>query len=268
MATSDVDICNQALGRIGCRDSIASLQEQTTEGRTCNLYYATTRDEMLRAAQWNFARKVAYLSVLKAAPGTPENPNPSNGVWNPGTMPAPPWLYSYAYPSDCIRMRSIMPNYNSSGAGTGVPIFSVPTEVPPPLYVGAQGVRFIEGTDTNQQGQQVKCVLTNAEQALGVYTMRIFNPDIFDAQFKTAFISALAYRLARPLSGNKDLAQEARAEAAQAVMQARISDGNEGTTNVNRIPDFLAVRGYSGEWTTPVGGILPGAWDTPSWLGI
>ena len=83
--TTDTDICNRAMGMVGARSTIASLaQENSPEARICRLYYATTLGAMLRSAHWNFARKVAYLSLLKSAPGTPENTaTPAATTWSP-----------------------------------------------------------------------------------------------------------------------------------------------------------------------------------------
>lgn len=65
--SSDVDICNLALQRLGAK-SISSLSEDSTAGRECNRVYAHARDSELRAHPWNFARARASLAASSTAP--------------------------------------------------------------------------------------------------------------------------------------------------------------------------------------------------------
>jgi hypothetical protein len=87
--TSEVDICNRALSRLGTRSTISSLDENSTEARTASIWYAATRDALLRAADWNFARRRVALADL-------------------GNPPAD-WSYRYALPNDCLRLLRLAP---------------------------------------------------------------------------------------------------------------------------------------------------------------
>ena len=87
MATSDVDICNRALSRLGTRATISALDENSTEARTVSIWYAATRDTLLRAHDWNFARRRVILADQGAAPTG--------------------WTFRYALPTDCIRLLRI-----------------------------------------------------------------------------------------------------------------------------------------------------------------
>ena len=84
---TDTDIGNMALSRLGTRATIADLAENTTEARVLQTWYAATRDALLRARAWNFARVRRALSLS-------------------GTAPAG-WTWSYALPSDCLRFLEI-----------------------------------------------------------------------------------------------------------------------------------------------------------------
>lgn len=84
MATTDVDICNRALSRLGTRATIAALDENSTEARTASIWYAATRDTLLRAHDWNFARRRVFLAGQGAAPTG--------------------WRFRYAVPTDCVRL--------------------------------------------------------------------------------------------------------------------------------------------------------------------
>lgn len=261
--TSAVDIANQALGQISARATIAAFDERSTEARAVRLYYDDTLDALLRAAPWNFCRKVDYLTLLKAAPGTPENPAASLGVWSPA-YPPPPWLYSYFLPSNCVKFRFVIPQVDS-GSLTGTPIFSVPSYVPVP-FSAMQPQKFVLGTDVDLAGNQCTTISTNQQQALGVWNQRIENPDLWDSSFKQAMIDCLAVRLALPVTGDRSLAQLLKGWSSSAmgsINVARANDGNEGLTEDNHVPDWLVVRGFARDWSARS---FAGFWDTPSFL--
>lgn len=262
--TVDTDICNRALAAIGSRSTIASLNENSAEARVCRQFYTSTRDAVLRSAHWNCARKVAYLSLVKSLPGTPENTSSGAPAWNPA-WPPPPWLYEYAYPSDCLQMRYISPQLFTTGNAV-VPTFSVPSlgAVPPFLQVAPQ--RFLVGLDTDTNGNQTRVVLTNQDQAIGIYTAQVTIPDLWDSTLIEAMVASLAVRICVPISGDKKMKEDARQEAAVAIQQARLSDGNEGWQTQDHIPDWIRTRGVGLDWMGPATDGLVGAWSTPSFL--
>lgn len=260
---SAVDIANQALGQISARATIASFEERSTEARAVRTYYADTLDALLRAAPWNFCRRVDYLTLLKAAPGTPENPTAGPGYWTPA-QPPPPFLYSYLLPADCVKFRYVTPQVSQGGI-TGTPIFSVPSYVPVPLYA-SQAQKFIVGTDFDLAGNECTTISTNQNQAIGTWNRRVENPGLWDASFKQAMIDSLAVRLALPVTGDRALAGMIKGWASSAmgsINVARANDGNEGLTQDNHVPDWLVVRGFARDWTTNG---YTGFWDTPSFL--
>lgn len=61
LTSAEVDICNQALGKIGGKQITVAVQT-STEGVQCNLHYAQTRDALLRSFWWNFASDSLTLS--------------------------------------------------------------------------------------------------------------------------------------------------------------------------------------------------------------
>jgi hypothetical protein len=67
MATSDVDICNAALIKLGA-DTINALNENNVRARTMSARYADVRDAELRRRRWKFSIKRASLAALSAAP--------------------------------------------------------------------------------------------------------------------------------------------------------------------------------------------------------
>lgn len=65
--TSEVSICNTAL--IGANSAtITALNQDSIEAERCSVFYAQTRDEVLRAHPWNFAIKQQVLQLEAQAP--------------------------------------------------------------------------------------------------------------------------------------------------------------------------------------------------------
>jgi hypothetical protein len=252
--TTEVSICNRALQAIGTRSTIASLTEASVEARNCNLIYADTRDQVMNMAFWNFARKTQLLALLKSAPGTAGNPASTGQNWS-SAYPSPPWLFEYTYPNDCLQMRQIVQQVQN--LYTGVPFTTAGSNMYP--YAVGLGSPFIVATDLIG-GAQTSVVLTNQYQAIGIYTMQIVNPNLFGPQFVEALVQALAAKLVIALTGQVSLANTKFAQANALIMQARASDGNEGLTIINNMPDWMTIRedGYFGAaidtgYTAPYG---------------
>lgn len=240
---SDVDICNLALAAIGTRSSISALDEGSTESNACALQYTVARDAVLGGVHWNFARKQALMAVLKDA--------------SLGQSVPPPWNYEYAYPSDCLQGRYVMPQLAATGGG-------VPGTVPVQSIASAP-VYFLVGSDTDSNGNDQNVILTNQPQAILVYTKRITNPSLFGPDFVDAFAYYLASRICIALTGDKGLARGMFDMADKLVKAAQTSNGNEGITVIDSVPDWIRVRGYSSDWAYPPGSIT---WCQPTQLSM
>lgn len=88
--TSEVQICNMALVAIKSSATVTSIRpsDGSEEARYCALLFDDVRDEVLRAADWNFARRYRTLSL---------STDDAQGLWD----------YQYVYPSDCLVIREI-----------------------------------------------------------------------------------------------------------------------------------------------------------------
>ena len=245
---AEVDIANRALSAIGTRSQIASLTEQSNESIAAQLLLEPLRDELIRLAPWNFATNYNNMTLVCAAPGTPENPTTGTTTWAKG-IPPPPWAYEYLYPSDCLRPLWIVPQF-ATGFASGIPITTAVTGGVPQFWNGPP-VRFKVAVDqispvTGQPavgGADTRVILTNQEQAILAYLRRITNPDVMDDNFVQAWVAALAGRLAIPLTGDKALANMKLGEANSYIQMARGVDGNEGLTINDVTPDWIRVRG-------------------------
>lgn len=226
MTSSITDICNRALSAIGTQSFIASLAEQSPEAVNCALWYDNTRTSLLRAAPWAFARKQLFLTLL--------------GKFSDGTSPYP-WIFKYAYPEDCLKFRYIVqPPFPIEGAIS-----------PPQVGVGPIGPtwlrpsrqwRFLINSDIDENGNEVKTILSNVCNAIGVYTRDSDNPDMFDSQFDSALTAALAHKLVIPLSGNVGMRDGFEKSAEKSVLNAMVSNANESITSSDVQVDWIAAR--------------------------
>lgn len=235
MATGSVlSICNRALLSIGSQAQISSLNEGSVQADSCNTLFTPTFESLARTAYWNCLRKQASLSLIAAAPGTPEN---QNGV----TLPIPPipWLYSYQLPSDSLQARFIVPSFPSPAIGI-VPISPAMIGAATSYGIGQIPFRVAYATDSNNNPIQI--VLTNQTQAQLVYTVNQPNPQIWDSQFQSAMVASLAAYLVLALSLSIDLAKIQISLADSMIAQARVRDGDEGTTSQDSIPDWIRAR--------------------------
>lgn len=240
---SDVDVANQALDNIGARFSITSIDPpgppNNPNAVVVARHYQPKMDALFRAAHWNFARKQVALSLIKAAQGTPENPD---GTTLP--EPPPPWQYEYTYPADCLLLRYLLPDPPQIGT-TSPPVLAAGL-VATPTWFPPIGFKFAVALDTDSNGNQIKVILTDLEYAQGIYTARVKNVDLWDPHFMLAAAATLGAWLCNPLARSATVLKEQVEIASSIIKQARISDGNEGVTSVDHLPDWMQVRGFSG----------------------
>lgn len=234
MSASVLSIANRSLLSVGARAQVADLQEGSAEANAISVLFAPTFEHLARSARWNCLRKQASLSLLAAATGTPENPDGT-------TLPQPPvpWLYQYSYPSDCLALRNIVPALPVSS--TGVPIS--------PAYISGQTILpgggqipFAVAYATDAQSNPITVILCNQTQAQAVYTVNQPNPQIWDSMFQAAMVASLAAYLVPALSLNLPLMSMSIKTAESIITQARVADGNEGVTSVNRNAQWMTAR--------------------------
>ena len=247
--TTETDICNFALSKLGTRSKIASLDELSVEAEECKLHYTTTRDQILRMAHWGWAKKTGRLVLLKSAPGTPTSQGGA-AEWSEA-YPPPPWLYTYEYPADCIQVRYIVSEI-ATGI-QGVPLFSTTMMVYP--YSVGPAVRFEIGADVNDSDEPITIILTSQYRAIGVYTYRVVDTTLYDALFVEAISAALGAKMVNALSGERSMRKDLFEEANYHIVQARVRDGNEALTILETEAAWIAARSDiavpAGYWASP-----------------
>jgi|SRR5215813_4134762 len=268
-SSSFVLVANQALSLLGTRSQIASLQEQSNESIAVNKWIDECRQTVLRMAPWNSATNFNSLTLICAAPGTPENPSVSPALWQKG-IPPPPWAYEYAWPTDCVRALFIVPQFQT-GFSSGVPITTAVTGGAPQFWNGPP-VKFKVALDQVSNGKpsptgaDTKVILTNQEFAVLCYLKDLSDPNVMDSQLRMAWAHYLASKLVIDLIGDKALANQKIKEANDQIQMARVADGNEGLAINDVTPDFIRFRGvdfaYDYAWSPSMGvmdwgGLLP-----------
>jgi hypothetical protein len=258
-----VDVCNQALAMIGARAQITSIapSDGTVAGDACAMLYQTTVDGFARAAHWNCLRFTAALTLLKAATGTPENPNGTTL-----SLPPQPWFYEYALPTDCLKARFLVPQLTQQPPS---PPLTTGTTTYLPAFLGPSDIPFTVAVDLDSNGNEIPVILTNIGTALTgapqlVYTKRLSNIGLWDPQFFIGAKAALGCWLAMPVSGSASLARDAFAIAKATLDSARISDGNEGPQVQDHEPDWISARSGGRRRTS---GIFMATWDQMAFPG-
>jgi hypothetical protein len=199
---SPEDLVNDALSRIGFKRRVANLYEGTPAANAALNFYAQTRDDMLRAKDWGFAQRNIVAALLKSAPVGGYIP-PT--VWNPAVNPPLPWLFSYSFPSDCLKVRALKP----------APLFV-------PNFDPQDNVWNTANDATFTPAQRV--ILCNVPNAILVYTGQVTDPVTWDVAFVEEFCAGLARRLA-PILGDLNVA---KLEAADEQVEAAMAEGDKG----------------------------------------
>lgn len=193
MALSTVeDICNAALRKIGYAVPIGYIYEGSAASRVAVEIYGQTRDALLTAFDWDFARQAVKLTLLKTAPVG----GYQTATWT-SAYPPPPWVYEYAYPAACLLVRALRPT----------PIF-MPEFDPVPSV-------FVLGNDA---GAEV--ILTNLANAQAVYTAQVVTPTVWSASFTEGLIDALAVKFQKALAPEPNAVKDAEQTEAQSVAMA------------------------------------------------
>ena len=183
--TSAAQTVNVALERMGYAKKVGSLFDGSPAARAALTIFAQTRDELIRNGEWEFAERVVSGTKLKQAPAGGYVVTP----WSAATNPAPPWQFEYAYPDDCLKVRSIR------DPSVSVPNFR-------PLYN-----RFSVEND-NAYNPARKVILCDVPGAIITYAAQITDPTTWEPDFVSEFAAALARSMAT-LKGSMNAQEEA-----------------------------------------------------------
>ncbi len=199
-----VSICNLALSRIGVLTPITSLTSDTsTAGKACKAVYDFVRQRLLRDFPWGWASKYAVLTQVNAV----------------GTRANAEYLYAYAYPTDCLFIRRLIPTPTTP---PGLPAGTAPwatydredtNHFPPPFEIGYSS------------GAQV--IFTDLQNASCKYTFDQGDTGPMVAGFDDCFAWGLAVELAMSMANKEDTRQRAEKMFERATMLGAAKAMNE-----------------------------------------
>ncbi len=193
--TSPADVSNLALRRIGYKRRVADLFDGSDASNTILDLYSQTLDAILRDGDYGFAQRMVNATLLKSAPPGGYFDAP----WDPATYPPMPWAYSFAIPSDYLKIRSVRPQ----------PGFLLDMDPTPTLF---------NVVNDNGYTPPRRVIVANTQSPVIVYTAQVTDPTQWPVDFTESFAAALARRLAPSLADLKAEQMEAQDEVVSTAM--------------------------------------------------
>ncbi len=210
---SEVDICNLALGHLGDRATVASIDppEGSAQAEHCARFYPISRDTLLEMHAWNFATKRVVLPQLGS--GWPE------------------WDYAYAKPNDAIVILAVTPpGVTDDYSAIGSTMASAYTPQPYSVEVDADGADVI---------------YSDTAEAVARYIARVTDT----TRFSPLFVEALTWHLAAKLAGPVLKGDAGAAEAKRCmqmadywIAKAKVSDANQRMVRPTHTPSWIGAR--------------------------
>ncbi len=196
--TSQVQICNLALGKLAQDITITSLTERSKEARAFSRLWEPMRDLVLADRLWPWAIQVQRLAVAAEAP-------------------IPGWQIRYARPSDCITAVAITDDAGLR-AGRRMSLWCEPN------YSRQHGVPFEQ-----VYGDQDTSLMCDLPEAWLVYVCRVTNTDRYPPHFVEALACKLAEESAPVVIGGNGLSNKPGLKQLYqlALSQAAAHDFNE-----------------------------------------
>lgn len=258
-------IVNQALDSIGVPGKlIADITDGTDVAEVARRNYSQALRQLLRTAQWNFARKRARLTLLGDATGQSAPPVI--------TTVEPNWTYAYAWPIDAVAARWLpygIPNGqplqpNGVPLTTGVSAIGQYPNLPGRFLVSSSDKYPIETGyvpwDQQPDLQRTeglgpinrKIILTDCCNADLVYTRFVPVIEEWDNLFRQAMVSLMALVLIPVAITDPKLRVAERDRqigiAKNMIADARVANGNDAgfPQSVDHQPVWITARNGGG----------------------
>lgn len=214
MASSEVAICNIALGWLG-GDLIISLDDPTVEAKLCKVNYVPLRDAVLEEREWTFAIKRIEPATLAGAP-----------------------LYgfdrAFQIPAEVIRVLQV------TRAGEDVQGGSVSNTGIRSSSRGGTGIGRETRIEWLREGGTI--VASDAERIFARVLVRIIDTNKFSPAFDQALAARLAMDLAIPLTNSEKMQTSMARMYGEKMSLAAASDGLQGRSYNTRSDALTVVR--------------------------
>lgn len=196
--TSQVQICNLALGKLAQDITITSLTERSKEARVFSRLWEPMRDLVLADSLWPWAIRAQRLAVAAEAP-------------------LPGWEIRYARPSDCITAIAIT---DDEGMRAGRRL----SRWCSPQFRQGHGIQFEQA-----MGADGTSLLCDRAGAWLVYVARVEDPERYPAHFVDALACKLAEEGAPAIIGANGFSNKSGLKQLyeMALSQAAAHDFNE-----------------------------------------
>ena len=194
--STPADVVNLALHRVGSPRRIGSLYDGSIEAKLALDFYGQTRDQLIREGEWEFAERLVVGTLLKQAPPAGYFATPWSTAY-----PALPWQFEYAFPADCLKLRSVRP---------------APVMIP--NYDPIHNIFSVE--NDNAYAPPEKVVLCNVQGAILTYAGQVTDPTTWEADFIEALAAALARRFAPVLANLETTKFETQDEQGEGAVAA------------------------------------------------
>jgi hypothetical protein len=134
---------------------------------------------------------------------------------HPEDAPDGIWTFRYQYPADCVAFRKIQN-----------PLGPEADAVPFEIELSSDGL--------------TKTILTDCEDAIGVYTMDLETTSLFSAFFVEALSFMLAHHIAYSVTGKRSLRQDMLNTFNEYILRAPAQNANEAVDRPER--DAVHIR--------------------------
>ncbi len=214
MATSPVEICNQALSWLG-GNLIISLEDNTQEAKLCKANYAPLRDAVLQDREWTFAVKRAEPSRLAGAPVYGHD-------------------FLYQIPTDCLRILQV------SAAGQ---------ENPDGNFVDGSFKAAVRGGTGTGREQRIEWLVEGDSIAVQIYKRifmryitRIEDTTKFSPAFDQCLAQRIAMEIAMPITQSLKVQERMTILYSAKLEDAMVADGMQGRSYNTRSDSLTIVR--------------------------
>lgn len=197
-----IEICNDALANIRAQ-SINSLDDPSLQAQYCKLKYPIARNKVLREFNWNFATRTQALALR--------------------TELLPAWGYTYAYPSDCLKIQLATPEN----------VFTINDSVPFEVTTVLNGTVFD------------RVIGSNTTNMFARFTYIVDNPILFDSLFSVMLSWYLSSVLAVPLLGEGKgirMSKYAEEKYDMLLQSALKNDDEEGEQEQPTVSELITGR--------------------------
>lgn len=199
--SSQVELYNIAIGRIGIGQKIDDPGERTEPARQCQRFYDFCRRKVLRNHPFAFARKAAALALLD--------------------QEYPGYEYVYDYPNACLTLLEIIPEEGLRWQRGAFLTWSWDERQQWPISrIPYERIMRTDG--------QAQAIATDLTEAWAVYTTDVTAIEVWPEDVADALAWCLAAEIGGPLKADQRLVQQAWNIYEVHKQRAGGNDMNEG----------------------------------------